>query len=251
MSGNDRLEEFEIDCYEVADTAFEVPVRAFLRRIDLGYVYDELLRPTLEEGSALVALAVRRRPWPPWGIGARTVSAMAIATSVSDATAGLTGVLVAPEEATSIGLLAASHHTLLDGLQARGVEMAHHVIKEGSEFGERLAAAAGFERTSSLILSEDARYWLHAADIARHREALGIDGEDVDRLISGEALDDETLDRVSLYLLGISRAIDPWWREQVRAGEVIANTGPGRVAECLPPGGPPPKKLGQEQELVD
>jgi hypothetical protein len=238
MNGKDRLEEFELDCFEAVDAAFEVPVRAFLRRVGLGHHYDELLRPTMEEGSTLVALAVRRRPWPPWGVGARTVSAMAVATAVTDSTAGLAGMLAVPEEATSVGLLAAVHQTLLDGLAERGVRP-HLVVKEGSELGGRIAAAAGFEPTSNLILTEDARYWLHDADIAVHKEALGIEGRSADELIAGEAWEGRAFESTALFLLGVSRALEPWWREEVRAAEVIANTGPGRVAECLPPGGPP------------
>ena len=244
MTEASRLEEFEVDCFDKQDAAFEVPVRAFLRRSGLGHVYDELLRPTMEEGSTLVALAQRQRPWPPWGVGARTVSAMAIATPVAERTAGLGGVIAADEEATEVGLLAAVYQALLDGLSERGVERVHYVVREGGRFGERLMGAAGFERSSNLILTEEARYWLHDAEIPSHRRALGIEGRDGDELITGDGLDAEAFERTALFLLGVSRALDPWWRESVRAAEVIANTGPGQVAEGLPPGGPP--KPGQE-----
>jgi hypothetical protein len=243
-----RLEQFELDCYDTADTAFEVPVRAFLRRGGLEHVFDELLRPTMAENSTLVALAVRNRPWPPWGVGARTVSALAIATPVTETTAGITGVLAVPEETTSIALLAGVYRTLLDGLGERGVERVHLVVKEGSSFGERLVAAAGFEPTSNLMLTEDARYWLHDSDLVRHRSALAINDCTVDELVSGEALSGAAFDRCALFLFGVSRALDPWWRELIRAPDIIANTGPGRVAECLPPGGPP--KRGADQEAI-
>ncbi|MGB2712156.1 MAG: hypothetical protein WBC33_11650 [Conexibacter sp.] len=236
---NDRLEEFQLDCYDTPDREFEVPVRAFLRRIGIPHVFDELLRPTMEEGSTLVALAVRQRPWPPWGIGARSVSALALATPVGDTSAGLASVLTVPEEAAAVELQAAVHHTLLEGLVGRGVERVHFVVKEGSPFGERIVAGAGFEPTSNLVLTEEARYWLHEANLSSHRQAIGIDNASADELITGEALDNGAFERAALFLLGVSRALEPWWREDVRSSEIIANTGPGRVAECLPPGGPP------------
>jgi hypothetical protein len=166
---------------------------------------------------------------------------------VAEGAAGMAGVIAAAEEATEIGLLAAVYQALLDGLAERGVERVHYVVREGGRFGERLVGAAGFERTSNLILTEEARYWLHDAEIATHRRALGIDGRDRDELILGGALDGEAFERTALFLLGTARALEPWWREQLRVAELIANTGPGRVAECLPPGGPP--KPGQEQTI--
>jgi hypothetical protein len=234
-----RLDTFELEYHDTLDADLEPPVRAFLRRVGLGHVYDELLRPTMAEGATVVAMAVKRRPWPPWGVGAMTLSAMAIATSVDRRTAGVCAVLAVPEEATAIPLHAATYVTLLEGLADRGVERVHHVVREGSELGHRIGAIAGLEPSPHLILTEHARYWLHDAEIARHRDAIGLSEHGVDELLAGEGLAHGAFDRVALFLLGVSAALAPWWREEVAAGEIIANTGPGRVAECLPPGGPP------------
>ena len=80
---------------------------------------------------------------------------------------------------------------------------------------------------------------MHDAEIARHRDAIGLSEQSVDGLLAGDGFARGTFDRVALFLLAVSTALAPWWREEVAAGEIIANTGPGRVAECLPPGGPP------------
>ncbi|MGW7297488.1 hypothetical protein [Streptomyces sp. NPDC054829] len=234
-----RLEEFELDCVSEVDPSFDVPARAFLRRIGRSRLFDELIRPALDEGSALVAVARRTRPWPPWGIGARTISAMEIAVPRAEGTAGLTSVLAVPEEGTEIGLLAAVHATLLDGLAERGVDRVHLTVREGAAFGEWLAARAGFERSDSLVLTEHSRYWLHDAPIEEHRRAIGIEGADVDDLVTGGALKEDAYASAALYLLGVTQALGPSWDEQLIAGEIIANTGPGMVAACLPPGGPP------------
>ncbi|MEV6778650.1 hypothetical protein [Streptomyces syringium] len=233
------LEEFELDCVSTVSTSFEVPARAFLRRIGLARLFDELIRPTLDEGSALVAVAQRTRPWPPWGVGARTISALEIALPLAEGTAGLTSVLAAPEESTEIGLLAAVHATLLDGVAERGVERVHLTVREGAVFSERLLRCAGFQRTDSLMLTEHARYWLHDADIEGHRRAIGLDSAGTDELLTGEALEGDRYSRAALFLLGVSRALAPSWHEELTAGEIIANTGPGMVAQCLPPGGVP------------
>jgi hypothetical protein len=238
-SDTNRLEEFEFDCFDAINPSFEVPARAFLRRIGLGHLFDELVRPSLDAGSALVAVAQRRRPWPPWGIGARTFSAIEIALPVGEGTAGLTSVLAVPEEATQIGLLAAVHTTLLQGLSERGVERVHFVVREAAPFSERIVAAAGFTPTSQLLLTESSRYWLYDASVEEHRRALGIQEAGPDDLLTGDALHGEHYDRAALFLLGVSQVLNPSWLELLEAAEIIANTGPGRVAECLPPGGPP------------
>ncbi|OEJ36538.1 hypothetical protein [Streptomyces agglomeratus] len=234
-----RLEEFEFDCVSAVDPSFEVPARAFLRRIGRSRLFDELIRPALDEGSALVAVAQRTRPWPPWGIGARTISAMEIAVPRAEGAAGLTSVLAVPEESTEIGLLSAVHATLLDGLADRGVERVHLTVREGAAFGEWLASGAGFARSDSLVLTEHSRYWLHDATISEHRRAIGLEEANVDDLLTGGALKGDAYTRAVVYLLGVAQALAPSWDEQLTAGEVIANTGPGMVARCLPPGGPP------------
>ncbi|MEU1817002.1 hypothetical protein ABZ543_17665 [Streptomyces roseifaciens] len=136
-------------------------------------------------------------------------------------------------------------------------ERVRPTVREGAAFSTWLLGEAGFGRSDSLVLTEHSRYWLHDATIEVHRQAIGLGDAGADELLTGEAFKnggsggrnstsagDDRYARAALFLLGVHRALEPAWREELPAGEVIANTGPGMVAQCLPPGGVP---LGAEQ----
>jgi len=65
-----------IEIFDELSPLAEAALRSFFRRIGSPHVMDEIVLPLLSEGDSQIFAAVRDRPWPPWGLGARNVVAM-------------------------------------------------------------------------------------------------------------------------------------------------------------------------------
>ena len=69
-------EATRIDLFEELSQTAVAALRSFFRRLGAPHLLDEVILPTLQEGDTRIFAAVRDRPWPPWGLGARHVSAV-------------------------------------------------------------------------------------------------------------------------------------------------------------------------------
>src|SRR5215208_628223 len=235
---SERIELFRCETLDGPDEKLAPAIQAFFRRLGVAHVYDEAVLPTLQDSSSLVTVAVRDRPWPPWGIGAQAVSALAFFHPVSDGNAGLGNVFVADEEQTSVGLIAAVYKEALDQLARRRVDKVHFVVREEAALSIHVLGAAGFQRTSHPFLTEQSRYWLHETDIGAHITALGLQDSSPLELLADQ-FKGGAFDRIALFLITLNLSFLPYWQDRLRSPEIIPNTGIARVAECLPPGGPP------------
>jgi hypothetical protein len=204
----------------------------------LAHVFDELISPGLEDGAGLAVMAVRDRPWPPWGIGAQSISALTFIHPIGEGRAGLANVLAVPEEEMSIGLLAAVYREGLNLLAERSTNRIHLVAREETFLAGRVLASTGFTKTSHQYITETARYYLHEADVNTHLAALGIADRTPLQLL-GNDFTGSALEKVALFLLTLNASFTAFWKESARAPELIPNLAVARVAECLPPGGPP------------
>jgi len=233
-----RTEQFRFVSVTEEDAKSTLAMRTFFRRIGLSRVYDEMVAPGLQDGSGLAVMAVRDRPWPPFGIGAQSVSAMCFIYPIGEGRAGMANVFALPEEELSIGLLAAVYREALDVLAERGTKWVHFVTREDSNFAAHVLRNAGFEETGIPYITDAARYCFHEAGIAAHLGALGIADSTPLQLLADE-FPESTLERVALYLLMLDRTFSGFWNESVKAPEIIPNMAVARVAACAPPGGPP------------
>jgi len=233
-----RTEQFRFVCLTEHDSKLAIPIQAFFRRIGLPRVFDELVSPGLEEGSGMAVMAMRDRPWPPWGIGAQSVSAFTFIYPIGEGRAGLSNVFALPEEELSIGLLAAVDREGLNVLAEHSTNRIHFVTRDGSHLSARVLAGAGFEETGIPYITNEARYCFHEAELSSHLAALGI-ADCTPLQLLGEEFPEAALDRIALYLLTLNASFGGYWRETVRAPEVIPNTAVARVAASAPPGGPP------------
>jgi hypothetical protein len=236
-----RTEQFRFVSLTEDDGKSTLALRAFFRRIGLSRVYDEMVAPGLQDGSGLVVMAVRDRPWPPFGIGAQSVSAMCFIYPIGEGRAGLANVFALPEEQLSIGLLAAVYREALDILVERGTKWVHFVTRDDSHFAAHVLQSAGFEQTGIPYITEAARYCFHEVEIAAHLGALGITDTTPLQLLADE-FPESTLERTGLYLLTVNTAFSGFWSETVKAPELIPNMAIARVAASAPPGGPPIKR---------
>lgn len=233
-----RTDLFRLVTLTRPDDKLAPALRAFLRRAGLPHVFDELLWPALHEGNTLAVAALRDRPWPPWGLGAVSVSALTVCHPIHEARAGVGGVIAVPEEVASVGLLAAVHREAVAKLAERGVTALQHVVRAHTFLAVRVLAGAGFVDHKHPVVTDDAAYRLHEAPVAAHLAALGLADRTPLQLLA-EEFAPAAFDRLALYLLAVGQQFALHWTDAVRAAEVIPHTALARVAECLPPGGPP------------
>lgn len=220
------------------EAEFDVALRAFFRRQGLEHVLHEAIYPALSSGSGQLTIAVRRRPWPPWGYGALTVSAATLTHPIANGCAGLGNVFMAPEEASSYYLAVAVWAESLRRLAEAGVERVDVLALADTPVIGLLLEPLGFAATSHPVLTEQAVYWHHEVSLKDHLHATRLHGITPSDLVDGHP-SRETVDRALQFILGINAVVNPWWLGQVLVPGVLPNSGPGRVAECLPPGGPP------------
>ena len=103
----DRNRSTRIDVFRELTPTWRAALYQFFRRIGAPSYVDEVVVPTLELGESQVFCAVRDRPWPPWGLGARTISAFALVQSVAPESWAISPIQTSPEDATNVGLIAA------------------------------------------------------------------------------------------------------------------------------------------------
>jgi hypothetical protein len=166
------------------------------------------------------------------------VSALCFVHPIGDGIAGVANVFAVPEEELSIGLQAAVYREALDQLAARSAHRIHLVTREDTFLAGHVLAGAGFKPTGHPYITEVAKYYLHEADLTAHLVALGIAGCTPLQLLAHE-FPAAALEKTALFLFTLNLSFSAYWRETVRGPELIPNTALARVAECLPPGGPP------------
>jgi len=194
-----------IDLFDELNEAAQAALRSFFRRLGAPQLYDEVMIPLLNAGDSQVFAAVRDRPWPPWGLGARTVSAVCQAFLVAAGTYGLTPVFVTDEDASNIGLVAAVYKETVEYLALSVANASiHYSVAEGSTLGNHVLRKVGFERTDDVILSEKGRYYIYEISAEQLRHALKLDTvETLDLLahrVPPEVLEINTLFHSTIYL---------------------------------------------------
>ena len=203
---HDRLNDVvRIDRVDEMDSHLAVATKSFFRLLGIPHLYSERIAPTLEGGDSQVFLAARDRPWPPWGLGARSIGALCQVHPVGKSTYALSPVYTADEDATNIGLIAAVYKETLEELsRTAGAEVSYLVV-EGSRFADRLLRSVGFQPSDDLQVTEQAKYRFYRVDAGKLAAALGLDKVSVPELLAHK-LDDATLDRLSSYFAGLHLA---------------------------------------------
>lgn len=225
----DRVEEFDDD--------LSVAVRSFFREVDAPHLFDERVAPILHSPDSQVFLAVRDRPWPPWGLGSRKVGALVQVQKVDATTYGLSPVYAADEDATNIGLSAAVYADALEELsREEGTEVSYAVI-EGSVLVDRVLRKVGFEPSDDLIVTEKDRYRLYRVPAATLRHNLGLDRLSVPELLAHE-IDDDTFERLALFLATLHLGSQPTRFNDRVVREILTIVG-GLFDASLPGGVPP------------
>lgn len=192
-NGATRIEIFD----ELGDTA-KAALHAFFRRSGAPHLMDEVVLPQFRDGDSQIFAAVRDRPWPPWGLGARNITGVLQTHLVSDGCWGLSPVHVADEDLTNTGLCAALYKEALETLAVDPGAEVHYLVAEESRLADLVMRRVGFERTEDVFLTEAARYLTYRAPARELLKNLGLAGADSVDLLAG-AVDDEVYERNAAF----------------------------------------------------
>src|SRR4051794_27173516 len=108
-----RNESTRIDVLDELNDYALAAVRVFARQIGAPHLVDEVIRPIFCEGDSQIVAAVQDRPWPPWGLGARTINALCQTHAVSDDSYAASPVYVTDHDLTNVGLVSAVYKEAL------------------------------------------------------------------------------------------------------------------------------------------
>src|SRR4051812_43279059 len=181
-----RNEATRVDVFEELSHTALAAVRAFFRRLGAPHLVEEHILPTLEEGDAQLYAAVRDRPWPPWGLGARHMTALCMVQEIGSESYSVSPVYVADEEATNIGMIAALYKEVLEGLLPSPNAELNYLVAEGSVLGAAVLEHAGFKRYDDVFLTEHGRYFTYRAPVAEVMKHLGLDEIETPDLLAHE-----------------------------------------------------------------
>ncbi|MGW4163621.1 2OG-Fe(II) oxygenase [Streptomyces sp. NPDC004788] len=243
-NGATRIEIFD----ELSDTA-KAALYAFFRRTGAPHLMEEVVLPQFHDGDSQIFAAVRDRPWPPWGLGARNIVAVLQTHLVSDGCWGLSPVHVADEDLTNTGLHAALYKEALETLAVDPGAQVHYLVAEESRLVDLAMRRAGFERTEDVFLTEAARYLTYRAPARELLKNLGLAGADSVDVLAG-AVDDDVFERNAAFhgtvYLG-SRA--EWTVDRVSVASEIARL--VRGGHYSKPAGVPTGTGRYERDVID
>jgi len=171
----ERNSSTRIDVFEELSPTARAALYQFFRRLGAPHYVDEVLLPTLELGDAQIFCAVRDRPWPPWGLGGRTISAVCESHAVAPESWAVSPVYVSDEDATNVGLIAAVYKEVLQTLAVSKSAEVSYLAVEGSVLGDAVLRGSGFRRDDDVVLTEHARYYTYRAPARELLERLHLE----------------------------------------------------------------------------
>ena len=237
-----KNEYMRIESFEKLDPNLEAPLMTFFRQIGYPHVYGEFLIPAMREGNTVGIVAVKDRAWPPWGIGAHTIHALALACPIGGDSASVSNVFVLEEDIGNIGLVAAVYKEMIANLTRRGVQQINYIVLEGSVFAGRLLSKLGFKATEELFLTHGSRYNVFVAEPNTHLHAMGLQKIATPDLLEG-SLDDAALASVAQWMAATSMGSLPFWSGRQGLPEIIPNT--AGFLRAASPGGVPIRQRPQ------
>jgi hypothetical protein len=235
-----------IDVFEELSTITEAALRQFFRGLDVPQYMDEVLIPRLKLGDAQIYATVRDRPWPPWGLGARTFSAVCEIHSVAPESWAVSPVHLAKEDLTNVGLASALYKEVLETLAISQTAEVCYLAAEGSVLADHVLCANGFSRDEDVFLTEQARYFTYRANVRELLKQLCLDDVPVPDLLAHD-FEEKTLARNALFHQSILLAGRPDLRFDRVTPEIIELARGGHAAKPAGVPGGTGTALGTDQ----
>ncbi|MER7585517.1 hypothetical protein [Kitasatospora sp. NPDC097691] len=206
----------------------------FLRQLGLGHLLDEVLVPLAARARTRTAVAFEERPWPPSGIGARTLRGMAVAVVSDNGQSLLTPAFLSVRDATNVGLAAAMTKFLFEDLASAGVDWVSLFVNEQSAVVSGELADVGFVPRQARILTDGTEFTAYSASPPAVLKELGLDAARLGDALALN-LDRVRISRLTGFHLALAAGIAPHWAGDTRWAEVFP--GFDELLMTLPPGG--------------
>lgn len=232
----DRNSATRIDVFEELSHTAKGALRTFCRRLGAPHLMDEVLVPTLEDGDSSIFVAVRDRPWPPWGVGARTVTALCQVQTISDESYAVSPVYVPDDELTNVGLMAALFKEVLDSLTVSPRAELNYLVADGAVLTARVLESLGFERSEDVFLTEQARYHTWRSPVEKVIGALELDRYATPDLLAHDVPGETLLRQASFFSTVYLASRAEWIDAQFSKAEIIRLVRGGHSGK---PGGVP------------
>lgn len=173
-----------IDVFDELSAQVLAAVRQFARRLGAPHLVDEVWLPTLAEGDCQIVAAVRDRPWPPWGLGAREIVALCMTNAIADDSYAISPVYALAQEFTNIGMISAVFKEALDQLAVQPKAELCYLAAEDSTLADQVLRHAGFERSEDVFVTSQARYNTYRAPVKKVLAALALDKTSTPELLA-------------------------------------------------------------------
>lgn len=194
----ERNSATRIEIFDELSESANAALRVFFRRMGAPHLMDEAVLPLMAESESQILAAVRDRPWPPWGLGARNVVAVLQTHLVTDGCWAMSPVYVADEDLTNVGLSAALYKEALETLAVDPDAEVHYLVADGSFVADRTLRRFRFERSQDVFVTESARYLTYRTPVRNLLGALGL--ADVDTVdVLAHVLDEDVYERNAVF----------------------------------------------------
>jgi Rps23 Pro-64 3,4-dihydroxylase Tpa1-like proline 4-hydroxylase len=229
-NGSTRIDLFE----ELSDQALAA-IRSFGRRLGAPHIVEEIILPILREGNSQLLAAVRDRPWPPWGLGARHISALCQTQQIADESYAVSPVYVTDDDLINVGLISAVYKEALDQLTVSPHAEVCYLIAEGSVLADQVLRANGFRKSDDVFVTWASRYYTYHIPARELLSVLGLDKPSTADLLAhdfGEVL----IEKNALFHQTIYLASRAQWASDLTISEIIGLVRGGHASK---PGGVP------------
>lgn len=211
---------------------FKPETSAFFRALELGHLVDEVWVPLTAQARTHAVVAIEERPWPPRGVGARTLRGLVQASLSDDGQAILTPPFLHPSHGSDIGLGAGLLKYLLDDLVEAKVPRLTLFADSRDKLLQVLLGDAGLANSAARVSADEREFSGFSAAPSDVRRNLGLEGSLRDVLELNAKHDD--IRRWTAFVLGLSAAVRPYWDDELRRWTRIY---PGLIDwAALPPG---------------
>jgi 2OG-Fe(II) oxygenase superfamily len=193
-----RNQSTRVDLFDELHDHEIAALRSFTRRLGFPHLLDEVILPTFRGGDSQIVAAVQDRPWPPWGLGARTITALCQTEAVSDASYAVSPVYVTDQDLTNVGLISAVFKEALEFLAVNPRAEVCYLVAEGSNLADRVMRATGFKKSEDVFVTWNARYYTYRLLAAEVLHNLGLEKLSTPDLLAHDQAD-AWLDRSALF----------------------------------------------------
>lgn len=232
---DERNQSTRIDLFEELTDHALAALHSFTRRLGAPHLLDEVILPTLREGDSQILVAVQDRPWPPWGLGARHITALCQTHLVADYSYAISPVYVTDDDLTNVGMISAVYKEALEQLAVNARAEVCYLVAEGSTLADHVLQSNGFRKTDDIFVTWTGRYHTYRALAQEVLAKFGLDRVATPDLLAHD-FDPALLARYALFHQTVFLGSRAEWGSETAISEIIRLVRGGHASK---PGGVP------------